>query len=166
MRRARARSRDRRVVAMVMSFCRIGRAHRGLRGRSTRRRGGPVLHRACGRSAAEDGGPRLSCLARNAGEAGRGRKAAGPPLPGPGGLPSDRPSRRPGCGSPPIRRATRRPTTKRLRRARAHPVAAMAELRKRTTSCGTSCWRTDARSLPYAQPAEILVEVVEAGRQA
>ncbi|TAJ96961.1 MAG: hypothetical protein EPO41_04795 [Reyranella sp.] len=29
---------------------------------------------ACGRSAAEDGGPRLSCLARNAGAAGRGRK--------------------------------------------------------------------------------------------
>ncbi|TBR30122.1 MAG: hypothetical protein EPO10_04445 [Reyranella sp.] len=54
-------------------LCRIGRAHRGLRGRR-QTAGGPVPHRACGRSAAEGGGPRLSCLARNAGAAGRGRK--------------------------------------------------------------------------------------------
>jgi hypothetical protein len=50
---------------MVVSFCRIGRAHRGLHGDERRR-----ADRTCtaersdnGRSEAEDGGSRLFCFA-------------------------------------------------------------------------------------------------------
>ncbi|TAJ88463.1 MAG: hypothetical protein EPO50_07840 [Reyranella sp.] len=91
-------------------LCRIDRAHRGLRGRR-QTAGGTGPHRACGRSAAEDGGPRLSCLARNAGAAGRGRKLKDRRCGT--GLPAVRsPLWKAGARSRPIRRAAERPMTK------------------------------------------------------
>ena len=66
-------------------LCRIGRAHRGLRGDHLTA-GGPGLHRRAKRQRPErqrrTAGLRLSCLARNAGVSRQGKKTQGPPLRG------------------------------------------------------------------------------------
>src|SRR5690349_24472462 len=119
---------------------------------------------ACGRSAAEDGGPRLSCLARNTGVAGRGRKPqarrCGTVLPA-----VRSPSRRPGRvlvrwegrqGDRPPRDAPC-PWSSRCERRQGHEPLHVLRGKPLAYRCPE---RFDA------QLAKILVQIVEPGRQA
>ena len=132
------------------------------------RRRADRIRTACGRSRAEDGGPRLSCLARNAGFSRQGKKAEGSPL-------RDRAACRPiaplegrGALSSDLRDidATDHEA---IRRARPYPVAAVTRVRERTTSCGASCRRTDVLTLQllYREVSESMgnhdSEIVDAG---
>src|SRR5713226_7085954 len=126
---------------MVMSF--LGSAAPTAAFVAINRRRAERSCTARGRSAAEDGGPRLSCLARNAGFSRQGKKAAGPPL-------RDRAACRPiallegrGASSSDPEGVLATDLGASLG-GRLHAVTVVAKDMKRTTSCGTSCWRTDA----------------------
>ena len=141
----------------VEALCRIGRAHRGLRG-DHQTAGGTDLHpeRSGGperqRRMAKPGYFVSRCKGPRQGRrkiAGRSHCRAGPPA-------VRSPSRRPGARLCPASWAT--PDRLRgHRRADVHPVSAVAHSMKRTTSCGASWVRRAARrsSMPKVRRSSL-----------
>ena len=147
MRRASgSKSVSSRSVAMVMLLCRVGRAHRGLRGDHLTA-GGPGLHRRAQRQRPErSGGRRAAAILFRDAKPGvaRRRKIAAARRCGPGPLAVRSPSRRPWARSSPTRgaiisiRRDRRLAEPMLRSSRRGVVAAAM---KRATSSGATCRR-------------------------